>query len=59
MDIGYEVSTAVAVFEGDIIPNSLKRLDLAGKELDQYLIRLLNERGYVSGSQGCLCYSLA
>ena len=48
VECGYEVSTSVAVFEGDVIPTSLKRLDLAGRELDNYMIRLMNERGYPS-----------
>eukprot|EP00039_Didymoeca_costata_P031272 m.33961 g.33961 ORF g.33961 m.33961 type:complete len:497 (+) comp8641_c0_seq2:117-1607(+) len=46
VQVGYEVATSVAVFEGEVVPNSLKRLDLAGYELDLYLIRLLNQRGY-------------
>lgn len=46
IECGYDVSTSVAVFEGEPIPNSLRRLDVAGKELDNYMIRLLNMRGY-------------
>lgn len=46
VDCGYDVSTSIAVFEGTVIPDSLRRLDLAGRELDAYMIRLLNERGY-------------
>jgi len=46
VECGYDVSTSVAVFEGEPIPNSLRRLDVAGRELDNYMIRLLNMRGY-------------
>eukprot|EP00051_Salpingoeca_urceolata_P003110 m.55243 g.55243 ORF g.55243 m.55243 type:complete len:499 (+) comp12519_c0_seq1:52-1548(+) len=45
VDIGYGVSSCVAVYDGIIIPHTLRRLDIGGAEVDSYLIRLLNERG--------------
>lgn len=46
LECGYDVSTSCAVFEGDVLPGSLCRLELAGREMDNYLVRLLNEKGY-------------
>jgi actin-related protein len=45
VECGYDVSSSCCVFEGDVVPGSLARIEIAGRELDTYLIRLLNERG--------------
>ena len=37
VELGYDVSTSVAVCDGDIIPTSLRRLNLGGAELDERL----------------------
>lgn len=45
VDVGYEVAVSVAVYHGDIIPTSLKRLDVGGHDLDLYLAKQLQQRG--------------
>lgn len=37
----------VAVYDGFSIPNITKRLDIAGRDITQYLIKLLLVHGYV------------
>ena len=46
VDVGFEVATSVAVYHGEVIPASLKRLDVGGHDLDKRLAQLLKERGY-------------
>eukprot|EP00043_Microstomoeca_roanoka_P008224 m.79330 g.79330 ORF g.79330 m.79330 type:complete len:508 (+) comp14153_c0_seq4:182-1705(+) len=46
VDIGYEVAISVAVYHGEVVPTSLKRLDVGGRDLDARLAQLLRDRGY-------------
>jgi len=46
MDIGDGVAHTVPVSEGFIIPSNIKRINLAGRDLTQYLSVLLSKRGY-------------
>mmetsp|Transcript_49695 Transcript_49695/g.107649 ORF Transcript_49695/g.107649 Transcript_49695/m.107649 type:complete len:388 (+) Transcript_49695:160-1323(+) len=46
VDAGDGVTHIVPVFEGFALPQSIKRLDVAGRHLTEYLIRLLQLRGY-------------
>ncbi|GAM26799.1 hypothetical protein SAMD00019534_099740 [Acytostelium subglobosum LB1] len=46
LDCGDGVCHTVPIYEGFCISHNVKRLDIGGRDITEYMIRLLTERGY-------------
>ncbi|CAH8385338.1 unnamed protein product [Eruca vesicaria subsp. sativa] len=51
VESGDGVSQAVPIYEGFVVSEAILRLDLAGRDITNYLTKIMNERGYTTTAE--------
>ncbi|KAJ5073817.1 actin [Anaeramoeba ignava] len=46
IEMGYQLCNSVSIYEGSALNDSVLRMSIGGKNLTDYLMKILNERGY-------------
>ena len=46
LDSGEGITNTVAIYEGYAIPSAIHRINFAGKDITEYLRKMLKDRGY-------------
>ncbi|KAJ5068629.1 actin-10-related [Anaeramoeba ignava] len=46
IEIGDGVTSVASIYEGYVLPHTMKRVGFAGRDLTEYLMKLLKEKGY-------------
>jgi actin-related protein 2 len=50
LDSGDGVTHCIPVYEGNVISSSFERIEIAGRHVTNYLLKLLHRRGYAFNS---------